>query len=74
MIDAAKFEGFPLNSTYPRHTIMRVHRDSSRDILHLSKDVGERASVLDGLGGSLRKERDHRMSRVADKRDAPERK
>ena len=74
MIDAAKFEGFPLNSTCPRHPIARVHRDSGRDIFHLSEDAGERASVLDCLSGSLRKKRDHRVSRVADKRDAAERK
>ena len=74
MIDAAKFERFPLNSTGSRDTIARVHRESSRDILHLSEDAAERARVLDGLGGSLRKEWDHRMSRVADKRDAAERK
>ena len=74
VIDAAKFEGFPLNSTGPRDAITRVHRESSRDILHLSEDAAERARVLDGLGGALRKERDHRVSRVADKRDAPERK
>ena len=40
----------------------------------MSEDAAERACVLDGLGGSLRKEWNHRMSRVADKRDAPERK
>ena len=40
----------------------------------MSEDVADRARVLDGLGGSLRKEWYHRMSRVADKRDAPERK
>jgi hypothetical protein len=40
----------------------------------LSEDAAERAGVLDGLGGSLRKEWDHRMSRVADKRDATDRK
>ena len=74
MVDAAKFEGFPLNSSCPRDAITRVHRDSSGDILHLSEDAAERARVLDGLGGSLRKEWDHRMSRVADKRDATERK
>ncbi len=74
MVDTAKFERFPLNSTGSRDTITRVHRESSRDILHLSEDAAERARVLDGLRGSLRKEWDHRMSRVADKRDAPERK
>jgi hypothetical protein len=40
----------------------------------LSHDAAERARVLDSLGGSLRKEWDHRMSRVADKRDAAVRK
>jgi hypothetical protein len=74
MIDAAKFDRFPLNSTGSRDTITRVHRESSRDIPHLSEDTADRARVLDSLGGSLGKERDHRMSRVADKRDAPERK
>ena len=74
MIDAAKCERFPLNSTGSRDSIARVHRESSRDILHLSDDAAECARVFDGLGGSLRQERKHRMSRVADKRDAPERK
>ena len=74
MIDAAKFERFPLNSTGSCDTITRVHRESSRDILHLTEDAVERARVLDGLRGSLRKEWDHRMGRVADKRDATERK
>ena len=74
MIDAAKFERFPLNSTGSRDTIARVHRESSRDILHLSEDAAECARVFDGLGGSLRQEREHRMSRVADKGHAPERK
>jgi hypothetical protein len=40
----------------------------------LSEDAADRARVLDGLRRSLRKERDHRMSRVANKRDAAERK
>ena len=34
--------------------------------------MADRPCVLDGLRGSLRKERDHRMSGVADKRDAAE--
>jgi hypothetical protein len=74
MIDVAKFEGFPLNATCPCDAITGVHRERSRDILNLSKDSGERAGVLDGLGGSLCKKRDHRVSCIADKRDAPERK
>ena len=72
MIDAAKFDRFPLNSTGSRDTITRVHRESRRDILHLSEATADRPCVLDGLRGSLRKERDHRMSGVADKRDAAE--
>ena len=71
MIDAAKFESFPLNSSCPRYAITRVHREGSRNILHLSEDAAERACVLNGLGGSLCKERHHWVSRVADKRHAP---
>ena len=74
MIDAAKSDGFPLNSTCPSYATLRVHRESSRDILYLSEDVAERAGILDGLGRALCKERDHRVGRVAGKRDAPERK
>ena len=73
MIDAAKCERFPLNSTGSRDSIARVHRESSRDILHLSEDAAERARVLDGLGRALCKERNHRVGGVADKRDASER-
>ncbi len=74
MIDPAEFKGFPLNSSCPYDAIARVRRESGRDILPLSKDAAECGGVLDGLGGSLGKKRHHRVSRVADKRDAPERK
>ena len=74
MIDAAKFERFPLNATCSRYAMTRVHRESGRDIWRLSEEAAERACVLDGLRGSLREEWDHRMSRVANKRDATERK
>ena len=40
----------------------------------MSEDAAERAGVLDSLGRALCQERDHRVSRVADKRDAPDRK
>jgi nucleotidyltransferase/DNA polymerase involved in DNA repair len=74
MVKTTKFEGFPLNSSSPRYATLRVYRESSRNILNLSEDVAKCARVLDGLSGSLCEERDHRVSRVADKRDRPERK
>ena len=73
MVDMAKFEGFPLNSSSSRHATLRVHRESSRNILSSSEDAGKRAGVLDGLSGSLCKKGRHRVSCVADERDAPER-
>jgi hypothetical protein len=42
--------------------------------LYLSESVAERAGILDGLGRALCEERDHRVGRVADERDAAERK
>jgi hypothetical protein len=71
VIDAAKFEGFPLNSGCPRYAITRVHGNGSGNILHLSEDAAERARVLNGLGGALCEEWHHWVSRVADKRHAP---
>jgi hypothetical protein len=73
VIDAAKFERFPLNATCSRYAMTRVHRESGRDIWRLTEEAAERACVLDGLGRSLSKEWDHRVSRVAGKRDASER-
>jgi hypothetical protein len=40
----------------------------------LTEDAGERACILDCLRGALRKERDHRVSRVTDEHNAPKRK
>ncbi len=74
MVYMAKFDCFALNSSCPRDAMARVKREGSNDVRHLSQDACERASILDGLCGALRKERDHWMSRVANERDAPKRK
>ena len=37
------------------------------------KDAGERARILDCLGGALCEERNHRVGRVADERYTPNR-
>ena len=73
VIDVAKFEGFPLNSSSSRYAALGVHQESRRNIFSSSEDVGKRARVLDGLSGSLCKKGHHRVSCVTDKRDAPER-
>ncbi len=73
MIDAALFEGFALYSRGPGHTIARINCEGGGDLPHLSDCAAERSRILDGLGGALCKEWDHRMSRISDERDAPHR-
>jgi hypothetical protein len=51
---------------------MRVHRESRGDILRLREGAAELAGILDALGGALCKKRNHRVSCVANKRDAAE--
>jgi hypothetical protein len=73
MVDAAKLQSFPLNSSSSRYATLRVRRESRLDILRLIEDASERAGVLDGLCGALCKKWGHRVSCVADKRDTFER-
>ena len=73
MVDTAKLEGFLLNSSSSRYATLRVHRESSRNIFSSSEDAAKCAGVLDGLSGSLCKKGHHRVSCVANKRNAPER-
>src|SRR5580658_3255941 len=74
MIDSALPERFALNPARSLHAIARIKRERGGDILYPSDYAPQRSSVLDCLGGALRKEGDHRMSRIADHRGAPERK
>ena len=73
MVDAAKLQSFPLNSSSSRYATLRVRRESRLDILRLIEDASESAGVLDGLCGALCKKGGHRVSGITYKGDTSER-
>ena len=73
MIDAALSERCALNPSGSLHAIARIKREGGGDVLRLGDHAPQRARILDRLSRALCEEWDHRMSRIADQRRAPER-